>query len=404
MQIALARRARLALALLALAGGAAVALLAASSSDTSAAVRSGPPAFHGSWVTVAKTAFGLEGLTGDRNGFLYSPGRGADPCPIVRVSATGGPVATVGTIPAPCNPAGLAFDAGGKLYVADGDRIVVLTPSAASPPTATVFATGVPGANGLAFDARGNLWVSDGGTAQGRVWRIGAAGIPAEAFRVQPTTNEVNLVGDVGGVGRDQRSLPPGTVTITPTSRQAANLLGSQHIVANGLAFDRKGTILYVADTARGAIWRVELDRQGNVLSPTGCDTTFAANTLCLDNVLVAHPFLEGVDGIALDRAGNIWGAANERNAVAVVTPRGVVLEYFRNAPAASQLRNEGPLEFPTSPFLLDRTLCLTHSDGSRRDNFPNTAGEVTPAGPDRAKISCVDRTLASPGLPLPVG
>ena len=164
----------------------------------------------------------------------------------------------VGNIAAPCNPTGLAFDRDGDLFIADGARIVTLRPSAASPPTATVYATDVPGANGVAFDRDGKLWVSDGATAQGRVWRIGSDRVPVEMFRVQPMANDVNVdATGVGGVGRDNRGLPPGTITITPTGRQAANTLGSQHLVANGLAFDRDGDLL-VADTARGAIWRVD--------------------------------------------------------------------------------------------------------------------------------------------------
>ena len=118
------------------------------------------------------------------------------------------------------------------------------------------------------------------------------------------------------------RGLPPGTITITETGRQASNTLGSQHLVANGLAFGKDGT-LYVADTARGAIWRVFLDHRGGVRSPTGCDTTFTANTLCLDDILVQHPYLDGADGIVLDNDGNIFVAANERNAVTVVTEKG---------------------------------------------------------------------------------
>ena len=43
------------------------------------------------------------------------------------------------------------------------------------------------------------------------------------------------------------------------------------------------------------------------------------ADTLCLENLLVEHPILEGLDGIALDVAGVIWGVANERNAVVQV-------------------------------------------------------------------------------------
>jgi sugar lactone lactonase YvrE len=360
------------------------------------------------FTTIFRSPLGIEGLTGDKRGNLYSAARAAtgNPCPVTRVPASGGDAVLVGTIPAPCGPAGLAFDDEGRLYVADGGdgEVHVLTPSADDPPVATVFATGVPGANGLAFDRRGNLWVSDGVTSQGRVWRVGSNGTPTEIFRIQPMVNEVNLDADgVGGVGRDPRSAPPATVTITPTSRSAANTAGSQHLVANGLAFTEDGT-LFVADTARGAIWKVKLGRSGGLRSPVGCDTTFTANTLCLDNVFVAHPFLEGADGIALDRAGNIWVAANERNAIVVVTKHGRVVEFFRNAPdSTTRLRNEGPLEFPTSPFLVGRKLCLTHSDGSRRDNFPNTGGEVGPDETAVAKISCLDQELDVPGLPLPV-
>ena len=148
----------------------------------------------------------------------------------------------------------------------------------------------------------------------------------------------------------------------------------------------------------------MRFDRHGQLASPTGCDTTFTANTLCLSNVRVAHPLLEGADGIALDRAGNVWVDANERNAVVVVTRDGGVIELIRNPPdAATQLRNAGPLEFPTSPFLLGDLMCSASSDGNRRDNAPNSAGEIGGAGQPRGKISCLDQRLRIPGLPLPV-
>lgn len=359
-----------------------------------------------SFTTVLPSPDGIEGLTGDGHGNLYVAARGTGSCAITRVPVTGGTAALVGSIAAPCGPAGLTFDSVGRLYVADSGRVMVLRPNADTPPVATVFAEGVPGANGLAFDRRGALWVSDGTTGQGRVWRIGPdGGAPTEMFRVQPMVNEVNVVDGVGGIGRDPRSLPPGSVTITPGGRAAADTAGSQHLVANGLAFTADGGTLYVADTGRGAIWQVELGRDGSVRSPMGCDTTFSANTLCLDDVFVAHPYLEGADGIVLDRAGNIWVASNERNAVVVVTVAGRVMEYYRSpADATTRLRNNGPLEFPTSPFIDGRTLCLTQSDGSRRDNFPSTGGEATPAGPARAKVSCLDQHLPVPGLPLPIG
>src|SRR3954464_47371 len=164
------------------------------------------------WATAFKPPAGasIEGLTADKRGDLYVAGRSAPPCPVFKVG-TG----VVGTLPAPCGPAGLAFGPDGRLYIADVDKIMVLRPQAGAPPTAEVYASGVPGANGIAWDERGDLWVSDGGTAQGRVWRIGRDRTPQEIFRVPPMSNEV-------GVGREARGLPPGT---------------PQGIVANGLAF-----------------------------------------------------------------------------------------------------------------------------------------------------------------------
>src|SRR4051794_34298954 len=115
------------------------------------------------WKTVLRGSLGIEGLTGDEAGNLYAAARGgAAACPVWRVDAAGPanqtPV-TVGTVAAPSSPSGLTFDAAGRLYItgvgAAGDQIAVLTPSAAAPPVATIFATGTPGANGLAFDRHG---------------------------------------------------------------------------------------------------------------------------------------------------------------------------------------------------------------------------------------------------------
>lgn len=363
-----------------------------------------------SFSTKITTPLAIEGLSGDLAGNLYttgrSPGAGV-PCPVWRVSVDRPALVVVGFVPAPsasgqCSPSGLTFNKAGDLFFSDGDKVYVLTPNDLNPPVARIYASGVPGTNGLAFDRRGDLWTGDGTTGAGRVWKISPAGTVTEMFRVQPMANEVNLVEGVGGVGRDVRSLPPGTITVTPTSRNAANTAGSQPLVANGVAFNATGD-LYIADSARGALWKVEFDSAGNVASRRGCDTTFTANTLCLDNLFVQHPILDGADGIALDRQGNIWVDANERNAIGVVTAQGRVTEIFRNPPNASLLRNEGPLETPTSPFLLGHTFCTANSDGNRRDNSPNTAGEIGGAGQPKGKISCMDQSLILSGLVLPV-
>jgi sugar lactone lactonase YvrE len=374
---------------------------------------------NATFTTLIVTPLAIEGLTGDAAGNLYTTGRdlnvGVDNCPVWRINAASPSLVVVGYIPnsPACNPSGIAFDSLGNLYVADGGAAATiwkLTPSESTPPLATAFATGVPGTNGLAFDRDGNLWTGDGTTSQGRVWRITAAGANCqtatdctEVFRIQPMRNGTDLGGRVaapaGGVGRQNNTVPSNN---------------AQNLVANGLAFDEDGD-LFIADTARGAIWKVEFSRRGELKSEVNCDTTFTANTLCLDNVFVAHPYLEGTDGIALDRAGTIWNAANERNAIVAVTKNGRVAEVFRNAPNAALLRNSADsaegnrhiLETPTSPFLLGKRLCVAQSDGTRRDNVPNTAGEVNSSNvlteERRGKISCMDQELHVPGMRLPV-
>jgi sugar lactone lactonase YvrE len=377
------------------------------------------------FTTLITTPRAIEGLTGDGSGNLYTGGSGAASCPVWKINLANPSLVTVGLIPssltASCSFTGITFNDVGDLFAADGaaGRIYTFTPNAGNPPNATIFASGIPGTNGVAFDRDGNLWTSDGTTGQGRVWKLTGAGANCsppvvncqEVFRIQPMANEVNLISGDGGIGRDVRTLPPGTITVTTTSRNAANTMGSQPLVANGIAFNHAGD-MFVIDTARGALWKVQFDPQGNLESPVGCDTTFAPNTLCLSNVFVAHPILEGGDGIALDRAGNIWVDANERNAVAVVTKQGSVAEVFRNPVNASGLRNSADssvgnshiLEFPTSPFITEKIFCTANSDGDRRDNSPRAAGEVDGGGTgQRGKISCMDQELSIPGLQLPV-
>ena len=352
-----------------------------------------------------------EGLTSDKGGNLYAPGRtpGAGlPCPVWRVNIAAPSLVLVGNVPAPsasgqCATLGLAFDRYGKLYVTETDKIYSFVPNSSSPPTATLFASGVPGTNGVAFDSGGNLWTTDGTTGQGRVWKISSTGAVTEMFRVQPMSNEVNLVNGVGGVGRDVHALPPGAITVTPTSRNAENALGSVPVVANGLQFISTGDLL-VADTAHGAIWKVQL-QNGQVVSSMGCDTTFTANTLCLNNILVQHPSLEGIDGFVLDVQDNVWAGANERQAVIFISnDQTQIKEVFRNAPdPATLLRNLGPLEFPASPVLAGNTLCTSNFDIDRRDNSPSTGGEISPAGPARGKISCLNSPVQIRGATLPM-
>src|SRR5207248_5247430 len=101
----------------------------------------------------------------------------------------------------------------------------------------------------------------DGTSGQGRVWRIRPSGGTCEpsvtgceeVFRIQPLATVLNpsLSGGVTNVGRDVRTLPPGTIE---AARAATYTAGSQPLVVNGLALVRDGDPV-IPDTAPVATW-----------------------------------------------------------------------------------------------------------------------------------------------------
>lgn len=360
-----------------------------------------------------------EGITGDDQGFLYITEEFFSfqrpmQCKVLRVDpdAVTPTFVTVGIVEDPCAPLGMAFGPDGKLYIAAPatDSVVRLTPDAASPPVAEVYAVitstvGNPNPNGIAFDAAGNLWVSDQNT--GEVFRIPADHTPGDpistdTFRV-PT--RFNNEGVGLGMFPEPDDLSPGAP------------LGFS---ANGIVINKAGDLI-VADTDRGALWKVKVAADGTVLSPTGGDTTYPPSTLDMSNVWVQHPQLAGMDGIALDRAGNVWAPVNFRNALVVVTSsQREVIEIFRNpvqsnnrrsggVTAAEQAMDNRILEGPSSIHISGKRLCVTNIDFSLQDNFPGDLGEIFNIDvgiplPVQGKISCLDQELKIPGARLPVG
>ena len=269
----------------------------------------------------------VESITADTSGMLYLPDRVSGN--ILRVDPRSPKAVVVGSIPAReiqgkrvnADASGLAFDARGDLFVAVGPfsevvRIRRAELDPAKPGLAQTFATGTAGANGVAFDARGNLFVAGG--SSGIVYRVGPNGGAAEA-----------------------------AVQIDKHVRTLADGKFQQQTVANGLAFDANGA-LYVADTARGAIWKVAIGFDGKGGKPV---------------LLAQSPLLEGADGLALDRAGTLWVTANERNAILTVTSAGQVREVAKNG-------SQGPLEFPSAIVFVGERAYVSNYDQPRRDNL----------------------------------
>ncbi len=272
----------------------------------------------------------IENITADSSGVLYTSDRVTGN--VLRVDPKSPKPVVVAKIESrmvdgkkvDASPGGIAFDTKGDLYLAVGPfsevvRIKAADLNAAKPGIAQTFATGVPGANGIAFDKRGVLFVSGG--ASGIVYSVGANGGAAQAA-IQ--------------IDKNVRTLPNSTAT--------------QAIVANGLKFDALG-VLHVADTSRGAVWKVVISADGKAGKPA---------------LLAQSPLLEGADDMAFHPNGDVWVAANELNAIVAVSPSGAVKTLAKNGSA-------GPLEFPAALVFVGNTAYVANFDVPRRDNLDAT-------------------------------
>lgn len=279
------------------------------------------------------TGIRIEGLVADQQGRLYTVD--LDSARLYRITAGTGAVETLGTLPRPGS--GMAFDRDGNLYMASQDVIVripaaQLAGATVDPAAVQTFATGVPGANGLAFDGSGNLYVSGGNT--GTIYVVAPDGA-ARAF--------------VSGLVSDRQE---------------------QQISTNGLQFGLDGR-LYSANTGTGVIDRITLNPDGT----PGVVERFASNALLL-----------GADGIVFAADGNLYVAANERNAIVRVSPDGEVTDVTSNG-------NTGPLEFPASPAFVGTSLYASNFDIPRGANAPGDGGVG-------ASIARID--VGEAGAPLP--
>jgi len=128
------------------------------------------------------------------------------------------------------------------------------------------------GLNALTFDSSGNVYISD--SFNGTIWRTGKLGGIATAWLTDPL--------------------------LTTT--------GKPPFGANGLAFNRAGTALLIANTGDDAVITVPV-AGGKAGTPT----------------VLAYS-INGADGVMVDEDDNIWVVANQSDEIVVLDPAGKVI------------------------------------------------------------------------------
>jgi len=131
------------------------------------------------------------------------------------------------------------------------------------------------GLNALTFDNAGNVYVSD--SFNGVIWKTGPNGGAATAWSTGPL-------------------LGPGLGLTPPFG-------------ANGVEFNKEGTILYVADTAYHQIIQIPVNPDGS------------AGTA---SILITG--INAPDGIMIDHDDNIWVCANQEDEIVVIDKTGKVI------------------------------------------------------------------------------
>ncbi len=285
-------------------------------------------------------------------------------------------------------PTDVAVDAAGSLYIADlGDSrirkvaagiITTIAGGTALAPAADGFAATsirLSGPTGLAVDAAGNVYIAEGSIGSGsgltegdyRIWRVSTNGMlasvagdglnsfsgdAASASRAQLNTPSGMALDAAGNLyfadtmnHRVRRISPGGTIaTVAGNALPGFSGDGGPATLAElntptAVAVDPQGN-LYIADSGNNRVRKVTTD---------GTVTTFAGNgnaALFGDGGPALAAALHGPRGVAFDAAGNLYIADTQNHCVRMVDPNGQISTVVPslNAPRAVAVAPNGIL------------------------------------------------------------
>lgn len=259
---------------------------------------------------------------------------------------------------------------------------------------ATTFATlpsGAANPEGIAADRHGNVYVADfavGGTPSGvgqvvvfdrsgrlaRVLNIAGSSQMLLGLAFQPDTGDL-LILDFGA----QQVLKVNPVT--GAASLFASIPGGASAGPNALTFDDDGNV-YVSDSFQGVIWKIppgggsatswaggplltttgvppfgangiafNRDRSAMFVANTGNDTIVkipvAGGAAGTPEVFVNS--INGADGLIMDDADNLWVAANQADEIVVVDPSGRVIAKLGDFDGIDRRGAPRGLLFPAS-------------------------------------------------------
>jgi sugar lactone lactonase YvrE len=297
-------------------------------------------------------------------------------------SVAPGPITTVARFDvfAAQLPESIAVDRYGNIYVAMAllGEIWKLDPSGTFQEVVASFPTaGLFGLMGLRFDARGDLYAANSADDQDArgVWKISPTGERERiaGTRTIPLPNDVAISPDgtlyitdsaTGAVWRSVRGAAAEIWVQDPTLEGTGAFGLPVPIGANGIVvIPGRGSAggVVVANTEKGQLVHVPILQDGRAGQPT---------------VVVSDPAsLFGLDGIAVDARGTIYGAVNAGNKVVRISSDGADV---------SEVLSGEPLDFPAALAFgtgLERhTLFVVNFSLIHFFNDPPTLDEANPA------------------------